>query len=90
MISENRSSHLSHLIYEKLWADDLVDYSDEAVALKDIKKGLQQFIHEHEEIDVKARSMVSSQSRQIVEGSSEWETLYKKYYEAELKRKGMD
>lgn len=90
MISESRSSHLSHLIYEKLWADDLVDYSDEAVALRLIKKAIHAFIQEHSEVDQKARAMLTSQKRDIPEGSSEWETLYRKYYQAELKRKGLD
>lgn len=90
MISENRSSHLSHLVYEKLWGDDIVDYTDEAGALRDIKKGFEKFIKEHNDVDQKARSMISSQSRSILEGTTEWDTLYRKYYEAELKRKGID
>lgn len=90
MISDNRSSHLSHLIYEKLWSDDLVDFSDEAVALKDIKRGFEKFAKEHADVDKKAKSMISSQGRTIMEGTAEWETLYRKYYEAELKRKGFD
>lgn len=90
MMSDNRASHLSHLIYEKLWGDDIVEYEDEAVALKDIKKGFEKFLNEHLDVDKKAKSMISSQSRGIVEGTSEWETLYKKYYETEMKRKGID
>ena len=90
MISEDRASHLGHLIYEKLWADDLVDYSDEAMALRHIKKAVGVFVKEHGEVDQKARSMLTSQRRDIPEGSSEWDTLYRKYYEAELKRKGID
>lgn len=90
MISENRASHISHLIYEKLWADDIADYTDEAAALRDIKRGFENFIKEHEEVDKTAKKMISSQSRAIHEGTSEWETLYNKYYETELKRKGID
>lgn len=90
MISDNRSSHLSHLIYEKLWGDDIVDFGDEAVALRDIKRGFEKFLKEHEDTDKKAKSMISSQSRSIMEGTAEWETLYRKYYETEMKRKGLD
>lgn len=90
MISDHRQSHLGHLIYEKIWDDDLVDYSDEAAALRDIKKAVVLFMKEHEEVDQKAKSMISSQSRAIVPGSSEWDTLYNKYYEQEMKRKGID
>ncbi len=90
MISENRSSHLSHLIYEKLWGDDVVDFGDEAVALMDIKRGFAKFAKEHNDIDQKAKSLISSQSRSILEGTAEWETLYRKYYATELKRMGFD
>ena len=36
-ISEDRISHLSHKIVEKLWRDDLADFPDEARALGAIK-----------------------------------------------------
>jgi uncharacterized protein len=39
-----------------------------------------------EAIDVLVRRKIESQKRTIVEGSDEWEVLYRKYYEEESAR----
>ena len=89
MISENRSSHLSHLIREKLKSTNLISSTDEMKTLQSIKKGLTAFLKTHEQVDKEARRQISSQKKTIVEGSMEWEVLYSRFYEQELKRKGM-
>ena len=43
---------------------------------------------EDDELDAKARSKVSSLKRGVVEGSPEWDILYKKYYEEEVGKRG--
>ena len=89
MISENRSSHLAHLIREKLKKAELIHSSDEMKTLQCIKKGFAQFLKTHDKIDHEARRQISSQKKTIVEGSMEWEILYSRFYEQELKRKGL-
>ena len=89
MISENRSRHLAHLIREKLKSTELIKSADELKILQSIKKGLAHFLDTHEEIDKEARRQISSQKKTIVEGSMEWEVLYSRFYEQELKRKGL-
>jgi hypothetical protein len=89
MISENRSSHLAHLIRERLKKTDLIKSNDEMKTLQSIKKGLAQFLKTHDEVDQEARRQISSQKKSIVEGSMEWEVLYSRFYEQELRRKGM-
>jgi len=39
-----------------------------------------------EAIDAIVRRKIESQKRSIVEGSDEWEVLYRKYYEEEVGR----
>ena len=89
MISENRSSHIAHLIREKLKQTKLITSADEMKTLQSIKKGFACFLKTHEEVDHKARRQISNQKRTIVEGSMEWEVLYSRFYEQELKRKGL-
>jgi len=89
MISENRSSHIAHLIREKFKKSDLVDYTDELKILQSIKIGVSNFVKTHEEVDKEARRQISSQKKSISEGSMEWEVLYSRFYEQELKRKGI-
>lgn len=88
ILSEDRQSHWAHLLTDKIWNDDLVDYTDEDQALRIAKLIIKEFVKEDQEIDSKARAKVASLKRGVVEGSPEWEILYKKYYEEERKKNG--
>lgn len=88
IITEDRQSHLAHVITDVVYDDDLVDFSDDDLALRLAKKAVAEFVKEDEEIDVKARQTVASLKRGVVEGSPEWDILYKKYYEEERGRRG--
>lgn len=88
IISEDRQSHLAHKVTDKVWGDDIADFSDDDLALKATKKAIIEFVKEHNDIDKKAREKVSSLKRNVMEGSPEWDILYKKYYEEEKNRHG--
>lgn len=88
IISEERQIHLAHLITDSLWDDDVVDYSDDDQALRAAKRAIALFVKEDEEIDKKAREKVASLKRNVIEGSPEWDILYKKYYEEERNKRG--
>lgn len=88
IISEDRQSSLAHQLTDQIWNDDLVDYTDEDLALRIAKKAIAQFVQEDSEIDQRAREKVASLKRGVSEGSPEWDILYKKYYEEERNRRG--
>lgn len=88
IISEDRQSHLAHLITDSVWNDDMVDYSDEDQALKIAKKVIADFVKEDQDVDLKARAKVASLKRNVMEGTPEWDILYKKYYEEERGKRG--
>lgn len=88
ILSEDRQSHLAHLITDKVWGDDIADFSDDEEALKATKKAVIAFVKEVSEIDQKAREKVASLKRNVMEGTSEWEIMYRKYYEEEKNRRG--
>jgi hypothetical protein len=46
---------------------------------------LTKWLKKEELIDAAARRKIESQQRKIPEGSAEWEILYRKYYEEELR-----
>ena len=87
MFSEERISHLAHLLQDRVWKDDLVDYPDEAAALREIKRVLHHYLAAAEEIGAVVRKKIHSQGRQIVEGSQEWDLLYERYFEEELAKR---
>lgn len=88
IISEERQAHLAHLVTDAVWEDDLVDFSDDDLALRVAKKAIFEFVKEDMEVDQKARNKVTSLKRNVLEGTPEWEVLYKKYYEEERGKRG--
>jgi hypothetical protein len=42
-----------------------------------------------EQVDTEVRAKISSQKKEILEGSEEWDILYRKYYSEGLKRLGV-
>ncbi len=88
ILSEDRQSHWAHLITDSVWNDDLIDFSDEDQALRATKKAIAEFVKEDQDIDTAARNKVASLKRGVMEGSPEWDIMYKKYYEEERGKRG--
>ena len=86
-VSEDRISHISHKIIEKLWRDDLADFADEARALQAVKSSIAGYFALTEEIDQMVRQKLASYSQAKVPGSREWDILYQKFYREELDRR---
>lgn len=88
-LSEDRISHLSHLVVDTLYRDDLVDYPEDndQPALRATKRFLLEYFSAEEKAAEAARLKITSQSRKIVEGSPEWEVLFRKYLSEEMKKR---
>jgi hypothetical protein len=52
------------------------------------KRAISKFVTEFAEIDSKVRGMVASLKRNVPEGSPEWDVMYNKYFEEEMRRRG--
>ncbi len=86
-LSDDRISHLAHLVADGLWKDDLADYTSDEKALQEIKNVLTAYLRVEDDADTAARDKIRSLSRDVPEGSREWEILYKKYFEEEMAKK---
>ncbi len=86
-LSEERISHVAHLVSEGIWKDDLVDFTDDVRALKEIKGVIKNFLSREDSADATARAKILSLSRDVPEGSREWDVLYRQYLEEELSKK---
>ena len=83
-LSRERILHLSHLILRYLEDDASVDYFVEPQELRQrIVRLIEGEMRADEAIDALVRRKIETQKRQILEGSDEWEVLYRKYYEEE-------
>lgn len=85
-LSEDRISHLAHLIVDGLWRGDMADFSNEARALAETKNVLREFFSSEDRLDGIVRQKIQSLSRPIPPGSREWDVLYRKYREEEIKK----
>jgi hypothetical protein len=87
-LSEDRISHISHLILDALMQDRNVDpLQPEERLLREIKRTITADLQFEDEADAAARRTIQSLSRRVPEGSREWDVLYRKYFEEEMHRR---
>ncbi len=77
---------LSHQITEKLASIDAVEFIEDRNTIRlAVLETLMKWLKKEEEVDKAARHKIETQKRAIPEGSAEWEILYRKYYEEEMR-----
>ena len=86
-LSDSRISHLAHLIIDGLWKEDLADFPNEARALAETKSVLNEFFNREDELDEVVRGKIRSLSRPVPPGSHEWDVLFRKYLEEEIRKR---
>lgn len=85
-LSREKVLHVSHLILAYLDREDSVEYFDEPQQIRQtIVKIIMDEMRNDELIDALVRRKLETQKR-VVEGSDEWDVLYRKYYEEEVAR----
>lgn len=86
-LSREKVLRLSHLILGHLDRDDGVEYFAAPQQVRqDIVKMISDEMKTDEAIDALVRRKIETQKRTILEGSDEWDVLYRKYYEDEVAR----
>jgi uncharacterized protein len=66
-----------------------VDFLEDRNTIRlEIRKILEELLNQEEKIDQAARHKIENQKRTILEGSQEWDILYRKYYNEEVKKLG--
>ena len=85
-LSENRISHLAHLVMDGLRKGNLAQFSAEGRALTETKQVLHDYFQRDDHIDEIVRQKILSLSRHVPTGSREWDILYRKYFEEEYRK----
>ena len=89
-ISREKIVRLSHKMTDVLVASDDVEFVEDRDTIRqNIVQILTNTLREEEKIDAEVRKRITSQKKEILEGSEEWEVLYRKYYTDELRRAGI-
>ena len=88
MLTDDKVTHLSHVLLDCLKKTPVARLrGDETQVLRGIKRVLAGELQQGEETDRAVRARLASYSRQIVEGSPEWEVLYRKAFEEEGRKR---
>jgi hypothetical protein len=89
-LSREKIVRLSHQITEVLVSSDEVDFIDDRDTIRQqIVQILTAVLRDEEKIELEVRKRITSQKKEILEGSEEWDVLHKKYYQDELRRLGI-
>jgi hypothetical protein len=89
-LSREKIVRLSHQITEVLVASDDVEFVDDRDTIRQqVVLILTAMLKDEEKVELEARKKIASQKKEILEGSEEWDLLFKKYYADELRRMGV-
>ena len=83
-LSDNRVAALSRLLLRTLSPEG--EILSERAALVEAKRLLSEHFQRDEKIDEIVRRKIASLSRRVVPGSTEWEVLYRRYFEEEIRK----
>ena len=87
-LSSAKINYLSHLISQVIEDTPSIDcHKDQNDIRLRIKLIISDEMKQDEEIDRTVKKILLTQSRQIPEGSKEWDVLYEKYYAEETNRR---
>jgi hypothetical protein len=89
MLSEDKISHLSHVLLKGLMERKLVEpIEDDGKIRTEMKRTIISEMKIGEEIDSLVRRKLQSYAKKVVEGTAEWEILYRKFFREEEAKKG--
>jgi hypothetical protein len=89
-ISRDKVNKVAHAVADALAEVDAVDFVEDRNTIRlEIRKILEELLNQEAKIDQSARLKIENQKRTILEGSQEWDILYRKYYNEEVKKLGI-
>jgi hypothetical protein len=89
-LSRDKTNKLAHTIADRLAEIDSVEFVEDRNTIRmEVRKILEELLNQEAKIDAAARQKIENQKRTIIEGTPEWDILYKKYYNEEVKKLGI-
>ena len=89
-ISRDKLNKLAHVIADTLAEVPECDFLEDRNTIRqEARKALEKLLTDELKLDAGARQKIASQRKIIVEGSQEWDILYRKYYNDEVKKLGL-
>src|SRR5580704_11141092 len=89
-LTREKTVRLSHKVIDFLVSSSDVDFTEDRDTIRtEIVNIINALLKVEEQVDTEVRAKIASQKKEILEGSEEWDILYRKYYTDGLKRLGV-
>ncbi len=87
---EDRYSDLAHRVMQKIWKDDLMEYSVAENRIKNIiYVAMESYIESFEDVEETVAEKITHYKRKLIPGSPEYDLVFERLYEDELRKKGL-
>jgi len=89
-VNRDKLNKLAHTVADTLAEIDQVGFLEDRNTIRqEARKELELLLLEEAKIDTMARQKIANQRKIILEGSQEWDILYRKYYNEEVRKLGI-
>ena len=89
-LTREKIVRISHQLSDLLVQSNEVEFVEDRDTIRQhMVQTMTNVLREEEKVEVEVRRRITSQKKEILEGSEEWDVLYRKYYGDELRRMGI-
>ena len=88
MLSDEKITHTTHVLLKGLMEKGLIILKeDDSLVRREIKRTITNELKVGEDIDAEVRKKLQSYTKKLIDGSPEWEIMYRKFFEEEDAKK---
>jgi uncharacterized protein len=89
-LSREKVVRISHQLIDLLVQSNDVEFIEDRDTIRQhMVQTMTNVLKEEEKVELEVRKRITSQKKEILEGSEEWDVLFRKYYSEELRRMGI-
>jgi uncharacterized protein len=89
-VNRDKVNKVAHVVSDALAELNEVEFLEDRNSIRlEVRRLMEELLNQEAKIDAAARQKIETQKRTILEGSQEWDILYRKYYNEEVKKLGI-
>ena len=89
-LTREKVVRISHQLIDLLVQSNEVEFVEDRDTIRQhMVQTMTSVLKEEERVEQEVRKRITSQKKEILEGSEEWDVLFRKYYSEELRRMGI-
>jgi hypothetical protein len=89
-LTREKIVRISHQIVDLLVQSNEVEFIEDRDTIRQhMVQTITNVLRDEEKLEQEVRKRITSQKKEILEGSEEWDVLFRKYYSDELRRAGI-